>query len=166
MTPTYFQDIYRYNFWANRLVWSCFDSLTDDQFNAPDGERDSIRQDLIHVMGVEHWWLVFIATGKLDFLNADDYPTRVTIRAKWDRIETNVLAFLSTVTDQDLQRQVRPEFWQEGRQPIYVWQALAQVANHSTDHRAQILSRVRQLGGTTVEQDYLTYLFEQQSAAS
>lgn len=156
MTLTLFQNLYAYNFWANRQVWQVFEQLTDEQFDQPDGARASIRQDTLHVMGVEHWWLVFIATGKLDFLNADDYPTRASMRAKWDHIEKNVLAFISTLTDQDLQRQVRPEFWKKGRKPIFVWQALLQVANHSTDHRAQMLARVRQLGGTSIEQDYLT----------
>lgn len=166
MTPTYFQDIYRYNFWANRLVWQCLDSLTDEQLNAPDGARDSIRQDIIHVMGVEHWWLVYLATDKLDYLDEDDYPTRASLRAQWDKIEINVLAYLSTLTAQELEREVRPAHWKQGRKPISLWQALFQVANHSTDHRAQILARVRQLGGTTIEQDYLTYLFEQQTTPS
>ncbi|PJF26553.1 MAG: hypothetical protein CUN52_15675 [Phototrophicales bacterium] len=42
--------------------------------------------------------------------------------------------------------------------------ALVQVANHSTDHRAQTLAGLHQLGATTVEQDYLFYLWEKELA--
>jgi uncharacterized damage-inducible protein DinB len=40
-----------------------------------------------------------------------------------------------------------------------------QVLNHSTDHRAQLLDAVRERGGPTDEQDYLTYLHERALAA-
>lgn len=40
-----------------------------------------------------------------------------------------------------------------------------QVLNHSTDHRAQLLNTIRELGGLTDEQDYLTYLHGRAMAA-
>lgn len=165
MTPEIFQDIYAYNFWADRQLWKCLELLTDEQFNQASEGHDSLRDEALHTMGVEHWWLVFIATGRLWFLEENDYPTRASIRTMWDRIEENVMHFLSTISEQDLQREVRPEVWREGRKPIPVWQALFQVANHSTDHRAQMMGEVRRLGGKTFEQDYLNYLFEKQQAA-
>lgn len=165
MTPEIFQDIYAYNFWADRQVWACLEALSEEQFNQASEGQDSLHDAAVHTMGVEHWWLVFIATGRLWFLEESEYPTRASIRSMWDRIEENVMKFLSTITDQDLQCEVRPEFWAEGRKPIPVWQALFQVANHSTDHRAQILAHVRELGGKTIEQDYLGYLVEKKQSA-
>jgi uncharacterized damage-inducible protein DinB len=41
------------------------------------------------------------------------------------------------------------------------WEILAHVVNHGTDHRAQILSLLFQLGAPTVEQDLILYLWEQ-----
>ncbi len=43
---------------------------------------------------------------------------------------------------------------------IKVWEALVQVANHSTDHRAQIMAGLHRLGAPTMGQDFLDYLFE------
>lgn len=165
MTPQIFQDMFAYTFWADRRVWECLDALSDEQFNETGEGQDSLHDEALHTMGVEHWWLVFIATGRLWFLEENEYPTRASIRTMWNRIEENVMRFLSTITEQDLQREVRPDFWQEGRKPIPVWQALFQVANHSTDHRAQMLARIKQFGGKTVEQDFLGYLVEKQQAA-
>lgn len=165
MNSTYFQDLYNYNFWAHRRVWACIEQLSDDQFTHDPGHSiASIRDQCIHTMAVEWWWFHFLQTGTLVFLNSAHYPSRASIRTQWDNVEHTVRAYLHTLTDPELERQVRPDFWNETRQPIKVWQALLQVANHGTDHRAQILAGIRHLGGPTVEQDYLSYLFARQGS--
>jgi hypothetical protein len=63
------------------------------------------------------------------------------------------------MTPADLKRTVRPTFWQDPWS-VQAWQGLMQVLNHSTDHRVQLLDAVRELGGSTDEQGYLSYLHE------
>ena len=65
-----------------------------------------------------------------------------------------------------LARDVRPDVWDDADEPISAWQALLQVANHSTDHRAQVLAGLKALGAPTFEQDYLNYIFARRDAAS
>ena len=49
----------------------------------------------------------------------------------------------------------------DGEDPdIVLWQALLHVANHGTDHRAQILRLLHDLGVETVSQDYIFYIYE------
>ncbi|MBC8160894.1 MAG: DinB family protein [Roseiflexaceae bacterium] len=162
MDTAYFCDLYRYTYWANRKVWACVEQLNDEQFTQElDYSIGALRNQCIHTMGVESWWITFLATGTLQFLSFDDYPTRASVRAKWDEIERYVLGYLDSLTPDQLQREVHPDFWEDDP-PIKLWQALLQVANHSTDHRAQILAGLHRLGGPTVGQDYLDYLDEQQ----
>jgi uncharacterized damage-inducible protein DinB len=40
------------------------------------------------------------------------------------------------------------------------WQVFAHVANHGTDHRAQILRLLHDLGAPTFSQDFMIYLWE------
>ncbi len=165
MDPAMFRDLYGYNFWAHRQVWPCIEQLSEEQFTQDAGYSvGAMRDQCVHVMAVESWWFHFLCTGELRFLEEEDYPTRQAIRAKWDDVEQTVQSYLATLTEDELQREVRPDVWDEGQQPITVWQAMLQVANHSTDHRAQVLAGLRQLGAPTVEQDYLNYLFAQQAA--
>ncbi len=161
-----FQEMYAYNFWANRQVWSCIEQLSEEQFTQDSGyAHGSLRAQSIHIMDVEWWWLHFLATGELSFLNEDDYVTRADVRRQWDLVEKAAMAYIQMLTPAKLERDARPEFWREERKPIKVWQALFQVANHSTDHRAQMLAAIHEMGGATIEQDYLNYAFEQQSQA-
>lgn len=163
MDASYFRDLYRYTFWADRKVWACLEQLSDEQFDQElDYSIGSLRKQCIHTMGVEWWWPCFLATGELKFLDRDSFTSRADIREWWDETERFVLEYIDRLTPEELEREVRPEFWDEGDEPVCVWQALLQVANHSTDHRAQILAGIHRLGGTTVGQDYLDYLGEKQ----
>lgn len=163
MDKDYLIRLFDYNFWAHRRVWDCVMQLTDEQFKH---ERDysigSIYIHCLHTMAVEHWWFHFMKTGELDFFEPEDYPHRIAIRARWDTVEADIRAYLEALTPAELEREVRPPFWEDGRQPIKVWEAIFQVLNHSTDHRAQILAELHTLGAPTVGQDFLDYLFAKQ----
>lgn len=159
MFTAHIQQLFEYNQWANHRVWDCIMQLTDEQFTQDlDYSVGSLHVQCVHTMGVEHWWVHFLRTGELDFLKLEDYPDRASIRAKWDTIEAINMAYVGSLTQDDLMRDVRPDFWEENEPPIRVWQALLQVTNHSTDHRAQMLAGLHKLGAPTVEQDYLEYL--------
>jgi uncharacterized damage-inducible protein DinB len=41
-----------------------------------------------------------------------------------------------------------------------LWQVLLHVANHGTDHRAQILRLLNDLGIETIYQDYIFYVYK------
>ena len=43
---------------------------------------------------------------------------------------------------------------------LFVWQVLLHVANHGTDHRAQILRLLNDLGVKTTSQDYIFYVYD------
>lgn len=154
------QQLFEYNSWANRRVWDCVATLDESQLDQeqPNGQS-TIRQQCRHLLGVEYWWPHYLATGVIEFIQDVEMPTKADIRAAWDRVEEGIRAYLATATREELERRVSPEFWQGGMD-VQAWQALVQVLHHSTDHRAQILGAVRSLGGPTVEQDFLGFLYE------
>ncbi len=45
---------------------------------------------------------------------------------------------------------------------LTVWQVLIHVINHSTDHRAQLLRLLNDLGMKTEAQDFIFYIYEHQ----
>lgn len=165
MEPSLWQELYDYNFWANRRVWEFVMALDESLFDAPVGDdRRSIRTQCVHILAVEYWWLRFLETGVVEFLDEDALLTREEVRAAWDDVEAMVRSYLARMTASDLERTVRPTFWNDPWS-VQAWQGLMQVLNHSTDHRAQLLDTVRELGGATDEQDYLSYLHERAMAS-
>ena len=45
-------------------------------------------------------------------------------------------------------------------QDLILWQVLLHVVNHGTDHRAQILRLLNDLGVKTESQDYIFYVYD------
>jgi len=43
---------------------------------------------------------------------------------------------------------------------LIVWQVLLHVVNHGTDHRAQLLRLLNDLGVKTSSQDYIFYVYD------
>lgn len=160
MEPSVWQELYDYNFWANRRVWGMVVALDESLFDKPlGGDRRSLREQCLHILGVEYWWIHFLQNGVVEFLDEERIVTRAEVQATWDEVEMMVRGYLAQVTPASLQRIVRPPFWKDPWS-VRAWQGLMQVLNHSTDHRAQLLDTVRELGGQTDEQDYLSYLHE------
>jgi uncharacterized damage-inducible protein DinB len=165
MEPPDWQELYGYNFWANRRVWELVLAVDAALFDKSlSGDRPSLREQCIHILSVESWWPHFLDTGEVVFVDDEPLHSREDVRACWDQVEQNVRAYLARVTAADLTRIVRPAFWKDPWS-VQAWQGLMQVLNHSTDHRAQLLDSVRELGGPTDEQDYLSYLHERAMAA-
>jgi uncharacterized damage-inducible protein DinB len=160
MHPDQWRKLYEYDFWANRHLRQCISGLAAEQLDQkPPHEEWSLRRHLIHLVGVESWWFHFLQTGVLKFLDFDEQTPLDLILAEWDRVEAKMCAYLAALTPEELQRMVHPEFWGAETPPAPVWEALFQVLNHSTDHRAQALRYVKWLGGPTFEQDYLNFLY-------
>src|SRR4051812_43398235 len=167
MEPSVWQELYDYNFWANRRGWESVMALDEAYFDQElGGDRRSLRLQCIHILAVEYWWLHFLDIGVVEFIEDDEQlRSRADVRRMWDEVEVMARDCLARLTPSDLTRTVRPDFWRDPWS-VHLWQGLMQVLNHSTDHRAQLLDAVRELGGPTSEQDYLTYLHDRAMAAS
>ncbi len=163
MDKDFFIELFDYNFWTHQKVWDCVLQLTDAQFEAElDYSIGSIQKQCVHTMSTELMWFSVFLTGKAVLPGLGDSPTRDAIQDCWDEVEDKVKAYLKVLTPAELERRVKPRFWDHTRPSIRVRQAMMQVLNHSTDHRAQILAGLYHLGVPTVEQDLLNYLFAKQ----
>jgi uncharacterized damage-inducible protein DinB len=161
MNAAAFRSLYDYHFAENRKIWDEYvTALTDEQFNRnATYAQGSIRNQLVHIMSVDDTW--FSALRGLDVpepLDPDDFADRRQLRAAWDAVEKNMRGYLADLRDGMLFE--KPLGGED--ENLFLWQALIQVVNHGTDHRAQILRLLNDLGVKTVSQDYIFYVYETQ----
>ena len=83
---------------------------------------------------------------------------RDIIRMHWDSVEQKMRAYLAELRDEMLFD--KPIKEPEEDKDLIVWQVLLHVANHATDHRAQLLRLLNDLGVKTTSQDYIFYVYE------
>lgn len=162
VSAEYFRVMFAYNRWAHERVWECLMPLSDEQFVRDLGYSfGSVRNQVVHVMNGDRRWLARLrGQTPPDFLPFEDYPTSAAARERWNSIEAEFFAYIQSLTDDDLSRELDLDFPNRGGvKHNAVWQILAQLVNHGTDHRAQILALLHQLSASTVEQDFIHYLW-------
>lgn len=163
MNAAYFRRLFDYNYWAHRRVWDCVMQLTEEQFTRPcDYSIGSVHAQVVHTMGAEWLWLTRVrGAAILRFPPPEDYPTREMIRVRWDEIEQEWRAYLDGLKDEDLEKRIEYVSIRGNTRRVNVlYDSLAHILNHSTDHRAQMLAVIHQLGGKTIEQDLIFYTWE------
>lgn len=158
----YIRTLFDYTYWAHGKVWACALALSDEQFTHDLGYSwGSIRGQFVHVMSAEWIWFERLQGNIPTAMLAEvEYPTREAIRSRWDEIETTVRGYLAGLTDAALAGDFTYKTTKGAEYTQPMWQTLAHVVNHGTDHRAQILAMLHQLGAPTVEQDLVFYFRE------
>ena len=163
MNAAYFRRMIDYTYWEHRQVWSCIAELSDEQFRRPfDYSIGSVYEQVVHTMGAEWLWLQRVRGEQTDpFLSPADFPTREKVRVRWDQVEAGWREFVGALTDDQLEQTIEYVSVNgvvKRSQPL--WEGLAQLVNHATDHRAQTLALIHQVGGKTLAQDFIFYTWE------
>ena len=161
MDANAFRHFYDYHFTENRKIWDSYVTpLTHEQFTQPAGySHGSVREQIIHLMNVDDAW--FSELQGIDSLepppdsNSDD---RNLLRAHWDSIEQRMRNYLAALRDDMLFD--KPIKEPEEDKDLIIWQVLLHVANHGTDHRAQLLRQLNDQGVKTTSQDYIFYVYD------
>jgi uncharacterized damage-inducible protein DinB len=160
MNADAFRHYYEYHFAENRKIWDEYiTSLPDALFTQEDHySRGSVRNQIVHLMSVDQTWFCQLRGVEIpDSLNPDDFGDRNTLRAYWDTIEQEMRAYLANLRDEMLP--VKP-FAEGEDKDLITWQVLLHVVNHGTDHRAQLLRLLNDLGVKTGPQDYIFYVYD------
>lgn len=161
MNASAFRHLYGYHFAENRKLWDRYvTQLSPEQFTQHVAySHGSVRDQIVHLMTVDDIWFGELRgvepSQPLPPANFDD---RGHIRAHWDRIERTMRDYLAALRDDMLFS--KPIKAPEEDKDLMVWQVLLHVVNHGTDHRAQILRLLHDLGIATASQDYIFYAYD------
>ena len=160
MNADAFRHFYEYHFAENRKIWDvAITSLSQAQFTQPvEYSVGSVRNQFVHLMSCDDYWFSGMRGLHMpDMRNPADYDDLMTLHAHWDIIEHNMHEYLANLRDDMLFERPFPY----GEDQILIrWQVLLHVVNHGTDHRAQILGLINDLGAKTGPQDYIFYVYE------
>ena len=161
MNADAFRHFYNYHFAENRKLWDSYiTQLSHDQFTqAVDYSHGSVRDQIVHLVSCDDLWFGELRGAEpsepFPPAHADD---RESCRAHWDKVEQHMRDYLAALRDDMLFD--KPIEEPEEDQNLVVWQVLLHVVNHGTDHRAQLLRLLNDLGIKTTSQDYIFYVYE------
>jgi uncharacterized damage-inducible protein DinB len=148
MLKNYFIHLFKYNDWATRAA--------ADSVKGLENKDERLIELLSHIVSAQKLWLNRILGRdmhinpweKITMQECVDQSTIVT--GEW-------INMLESYTDDDLDTRIEYKNTKGETHINTVKDIVTQVLNHSTYHRAQIASLIRQAGGEPAKTDYIVY---------
>jgi uncharacterized damage-inducible protein DinB len=127
----------------NRVNQKIFDTaaqLTEEQLKrANEFDRDSAFETLRHMVDVDWSWRQFCNDNDVGKHYLWEFVPMTNLdetRAAWAQDSADLYAYAQALTDEALQKEIviNPEKGERAR----IWQILAHVVNHGTQHRSEL----------------------------
>jgi uncharacterized damage-inducible protein DinB len=152
-------ELYRYNEWANDRVFDIVSRLAPDEFTRDLGNSyPSVRETLTHIVWAEWIWLQRWngSSGQHRF-DAAEFPDVYALNTRWVELKTEQRTFVESVTAERLGAVVEYVNLQGRTWRYRLWRQMYHVVNHSTYHRGQLTTMLRQLGTVPIPTDFLVF---------
>jgi uncharacterized damage-inducible protein DinB len=116
---------------------------------------------MVHTLSAEWGWMDRCGGPvRGPALKADDFPDPQSVVSTWTRVEEQMRAFLSTLSDADISRPIQVTLPGQPACVMALGELLHHGANHGVHHRGQVALLLRQLGKTPGNFDLLFYYAE------
>ena len=158
-----FTTLFDYHYGLFDRIWDCVAELSAEQFVEEKGySLGSIRNHLVHCANVDDRWLARLQGLTPPDADEADFPNQASARALWDDVRERVLGYVNSLDEAALDKIISVALAHRFPEPKHATrrEVLLHVVNHGTDHRAQILARLDELGAATLEQDLILYLWD------
>ncbi len=153
MTKSYFIQLAEYNVWANNIFCSWFEKISDEQWTQEiTSSFNSIQATVLHIIGAEHIWLQRMNKEEnhiwLPSVFAGSKDEHIAL---WKKTSAALKDFVESFDENNLKKNL--DFKRLNGDPYSMpyCELLAHVFNHSTYHRGQLVTMLRQAGFTDVE---------------
>ena len=151
------RDLCEYNAWANRKTVDSLEPVSPEQLTARmGGSFVSIRDTMVHIIGAEWiWWQRCIGGRPKGLFPVTEFPGVAAFRARWPEIDEG---YLNVVKSADFDERITYVNRHGNEYTYSIGQILLNNVNHSSYHRGQVVTLLRQIKATPAVTDYLVWL--------
>jgi uncharacterized damage-inducible protein DinB len=164
MTLNEIQTLYAYDRWANIKTLESIAALKPEEYIRDlSSSFSSIHGTMVHILSADRVWLNRWVGKTPVPMKAEDIPTIEVLKKQWDAYSLELSNFLRTLTEDRL---AAPFSYTDFKNNVHAQVLAHQMqhkVNHSTYHRGQIASMLRQLGATPIGTDLITFFRQQGS---
>jgi uncharacterized damage-inducible protein DinB len=167
MTLSGIRNLIAYDEWANGRTLDAAESLDAERLGRHLGSSfPSIHQTIAHIVGVEWVWLRrWHGESPREEPEWMREPGIAGLRARLHALEDERAAFLDTLDEAALSRLIAYTNFRGERWEYSLVSMLLHLVNHSTYHRGQVATMLRQVGAPAPATDLLVYYDMNQAAA-
>jgi uncharacterized damage-inducible protein DinB len=148
MTLQEIKTLHAFNAWATNKIFDAVAQIPEDAyFKDMKASHGSIHGTLAHLAAAEKIWLLrWLGTPEEKLVGIGEVPTLSDLKTAWEGVGYDMAKFLGTMTDRKLQETFTMT---NARGRVFThtyWQAIQHVVDHSTYHRGQVVTLLRQQG--------------------
>lgn len=155
------QLLYEYNCWANERVLGAAERVPAEQYAQAQLGYCRLHDTLVHLVAAERRWRErWQDLPNAPMLAPADAPDLAALRQAWAGEQQLMRAYLAGLSDADLAREIA--YQRLNGDPITntLWHTLAHLANHGTQHRAELALLLTELGCSPGNLDLVIYVRE------
>jgi len=159
--------LFAYNHWANRRLLSAAGRLNPEDFIRDLlSSHSSVRGTFVHIIGSQWVWLrLWVGEPSKDIVarcdalwDPEKFPDVASLEAADSSLEEDQISFIESLTEERLNARPRFKNFQGQEWELSLNEMMQHVVNHSTYHRGQIVTLLRQLGQTPPGTDFSIFL--------
>lgn len=159
-TPEDIKKLFAYSRWANARTLESASGLTAEEYSrSVGGSFGSVQGTLAHLYGADWVWLErWHGRSPRALPESEQFATLEALGEKWRKVQDERTAFLEGL---DTKRMSEPLTYVNFKGETWTYplgDTLVHMANHSTYHRGQVATLLRQLGKAPASTDYLLFL--------
>lgn len=154
------RSLFEYNEWANARIFDSLSALSEEQFTRKlDSSFSSIRDTIAHFVFAEWAWL-----QRWKGVNPSGPPPGHadagldTLRKTFEEVHAERDAFLAGISEEQLGEVMSYRNIKGEEQHRRLGDLCRHVVNHSSYHRGQVATLLRQVGGTPPATDFVLYM--------
>ena len=158
--------LFAYNTWANHRILAAAEGLSVAEYEAGVSglSHGSIRATLIHALAAEIIWRRRCVEGvsPAALLQAADVATFAALRERWAVEDALLREGVASLSDEALAAPLTYTTTRGTPMKDVLWQILAHLVNHGTQHRAEAAVALTAFGRSPGDVDLIVYLREGQ----
>ncbi|HNT25483.1 MAG TPA: DinB family protein [Anaerolineales bacterium] len=150
-----------YGFWANHKLFEAARRLKAGQFTAPyQTTYGSLRGILEHILVSYLVWHSRCQEGRTptDLPTPADFPDLESFITRFEQEQAALRAYIAALNDAEVQRGVSYTTSKGQTHTHALWQIIAHVVNHATQHRSEAAELLTQCGSSPGDLDVIWYL--------
>ncbi len=164
MNKSDIQVLYDYNSWCNARILNAAARLTGEQFQAPGAfPHGGLRGTLVHTLYSEWVWRMRWQGTPPDYrypMKPEKFPTVAALQTRWTEEEAALMTFVAGQTEERLQSELEYTSTEGGRHKRVLWETMAHLVNHGTQHRTEAAAILTTLGHSPGDIDLIVFLNE------
>jgi uncharacterized damage-inducible protein DinB len=164
MTQKEIQLLYDYDKWADLKILEAIATLTGDQYKKDLGSSfGGIRGTLVHILSADRVWLCRWTGKTMALLKAEDFPTIEVVKKQWDTYHFEIGNFVRSLSDEKLNESLAYTDFKGNSYAHPLCQQMQHKVNHSSYHRGQVVTMLRQLEVGVVSTDFINYIRQKET---